>query len=865
MSRLNFTGVLISFLLVYLLMPINTFGGYISGSIFDPQGRLLTGEPMRVEISQNFNDWISTITNTGVYQIETGMGMYVVRCGPVLADSWYVTLYYSNSLSEEEADWVFVPEQGIVPNINFNMIRGGKFGGAITPAEGGEFDPNSIMVFYYDNPQEIWEPTGMFIVPSPNNYLSPALPPGGYIIRFIPIPPNPHTALFYRSTPLPFEAEIVQIEPGAVTDNISIQLPLGGEICGTILGNGEPLEGSLVIALMIGQDYIYPMGSSYSEANGDYSLIGLPSGSYCLFFQSSMPEFASEWYRGVYNIREATPVNVVAGQETPNINANLRYGAVFTGTIRSPENEPLTGNEVFIELLSSEFIFDFDNNIINIDENGVWRTERAVVPGPYAIRVWCHFNQFVAHQIYPNAIHSWDAQWIFVAGGNETQPIDIRMQRGGMVEGVITGPDGNPLERARVELYDNFGEISSTETQMNGRFEITNIPPGNYCLGAYYMGENLNPDETFPYRFYGGGVSPNDAQRFNVVAGETTTINIQLVRGGLLHINILNQQGEPYDGFVNGVGIIPIPITENGIPLWNAVNSFLEEGPPVVGADGVDFILPTGRYTVLGAPLYIDNIQDAPNVRRTFLGGGFTRNGATFINLAVGGNESADLTMTTEGYSISGTARTIENNPGMNVEIVMDTDGQLVCGYLTALTPFRISDGSWAVKGIPNGEYHILSTPMEEEGIIVSTWFPNIADPGVGPENPQVPQNAGRVRVNGADVSNVDIILQYVRNYVSVPGSNKHLTLPQSFTLYEAYPNPFNNITTISFSCARSAKVSLKLYDVQGREVMTLADKPFTAGFHLVKVDAKELAGGVYFIKMKSGDFEASRKIVLLK
>lgn len=846
-------------------LPANSIAGRISGSIFDPQGQLLR-EAMRVEISQNMNAWTSTITLTGRYQIDADMGGYVVRCQPVDPGSWYLTLYYPNVLSEDDAEWVWIPDQGETANINFNMIRGGKFSGAITPAEGGQFNPFSIMVLCYNDPDDIWNATGQFVVADPNQYSSPILPPGGYLVRYYPIPPDPHVPLFYPDTPYPNQAEPVQVEPGAITEDIDIQLPLGGSVSGTVRGNGELMQRSVIMAWLLGEDFVYPFGYAQSDQNGAYSIVGLPFGQFYILFSPSNPDFAPEWYRGAYRIRNATPVNIVAGQMTPNIDANLRRGAIFTGTIRSQANEPLTENEVGMELVPGYMDAGSDGDIV-IDDQGVWRTENAVPPGPYAIDIKWISDGFSAQGFYPNVLHSWDAQWIFVNGGVETQPIDIRLARGGIVAGQITGPVGNPLEGAGVDLYDAFGEITDAWTWMDGRYAIHNIPVGSYYLSAvYYPNEEFDPDVVLPRRYSGGAISPDNAQRFNVTAGETTFVNLQLTRGGVLHADVLNQQGNPYQGFVNGVGIIPLAVTADGKVLWDAVSNNNQDGPPVVGPGGIDYILPPGRFTVVGFPLYIGDTRGAPNVRRTYPGGGYARNGATYTDVTAGSRASLSLRMAEEGFTVSGSARTIDNDPGMVVEIMLDADRELVSGYISSMNPWTLASGNWSIKGIPNGEYAILSTPMDEGGIIVSTWYPNVAEPGAGPEGMMdPPQNISRVRVNGADVRDVNIALQYVRNYTNAPDAGSRFALPLAFALYDAFPNPFNNQTALAFSLTKSARVSLKLFDTQGREIQTLSDRHFTAGIHSVQIDGKDLAGGVYFVKMKSGNFEATRKIALLK
>jgi hypothetical protein len=79
------------------------------------------------------------------------------------------------------------------------------------------------------------------------------------------------------------------------------------------------------------------------------------------------------------------------------------------------------------------------------------------------------------------------------------------------------------------------------------------------------------------------------------------------------------------------------------------------------------------------------------------------------------------------------------------------------------------------------------------------------------------------------------------------------------------YPNPFNPTTTIRYDLPVDARVSLKIYDILGREIMTLVDGFVAAGYHHVELDASKLASGVYFYRLTAGSFTAVRKMLLLQ
>ena len=89
---------------------------------------------------------------------------------------------------------------------------------------------------------------------------------------------------------------------------------------------------------------------------------------------------------------------------------------------------------------------------------------------------------------------------------------------------------------------------------------------------------------------------------------------------------------------------------------------------------------------------------------------------------------------------------------------------------------------------------------------------------------------------------------------------------PSGFALYQNFPNPFNPTTSIKYSLAKSNFTTLKVYDILGREVATLVNAYQIAGTQAtVLLNASGLASGVYFYRLKSGEFNAVKKLVILK
>lgn len=89
--------------------------------------------------------------------------------------------------------------------------------------------------------------------------------------------------------------------------------------------------------------------------------------------------------------------------------------------------------------------------------------------------------------------------------------------------------------------------------------------------------------------------------------------------------------------------------------------------------------------------------------------------------------------------------------------------------------------------------------------------------------------------------------------------------LPEAFFLSQNFPNPFNPTTSLRMGVPYPADVSLKIFDVLGREVATLVDEEQQPGTYTVVWDASHVAGGIYFARMQAGSFVQTRRLLLLK
>jgi photosystem II stability/assembly factor-like uncharacterized protein len=106
-----------------------------------------------------------------------------------------------------------------------------------------------------------------------------------------------------------------------------------------------------------------------------------------------------------------------------------------------------------------------------------------------------------------------------------------------------------------------------------------------------------------------------------------------------------------------------------------------------------------------------------------------------------------------------------------------------------------------------------------------------------------------------------------VHEYTLLPlaVNNQNTEIPKNFSLNQNYPNPFNPSTIIEYAVPKTAFVTVKVYDLMGKEVKTLVSETKQAGYYSLTFNASNLTSGVYFYKIIAGDFTASKKMMLIK
>jgi photosystem II stability/assembly factor-like uncharacterized protein len=212
-----------------------------------------------------------------------------------------------------------------------------------------------------------------------------------------------------------------------------------------------------------------------------------------------------------------------------------------------------------------------------------------------------------------------------------------------------------------------------------------------------------------------------------------------------------------------------------------------------------------------------------------------THKGWAYLAVLVGNNSSISHVLKTTDYGATWTGIASTNNGFDNVPTkvvyVDSTDGYIYAGTYSGVYRSTDNGASWSKfgTGLPNAV-------VDDIAIQYST-------------------HELRVATHGRGIWQISVLT----------GIAQLSDGPQFFALNQNYPNPFNPSTIISYRLPSNAFVTLKVYDVLGREIITLVNEDQTAGEHRVTLNANNLPSGVYFYRITAGNFVETKKMTLLR
>lgn len=199
---------------------------------------------------------------------------------------------------------------------------------------------------------------------------------------------------------------------------------------------------------------------------------------------------------------------------------------------------------------------------------------------------------------------------------------------------------------------------------------------------------------------------------------------------------------------------------------------------------------------------------------------------------------------------------------------------------------YRSTDNgsTWAQKNNGLTEMYVYALYEYEDNLYAGTWPGGVFKSSDNGNTWEDLGLTGYANINGGS-SNVSSIL-ITSNHTGFAGtddgklymtvsspavtsvgqnSNNKNNLPKDFIVKQNYPNPFNPSTTISFSLPENGFVNVSVFNSLGQKVATLLNRDLNSGYHQVNFDASDLASGIYFYQVRSGNSVKTMKMILMK
>jgi protocatechuate 3,4-dioxygenase beta subunit len=232
----------------------------------------------------------------------------------------HVSEYYPDKATLAEAVPVQVESGQTAYGTDAQLQAGGTVSGRVTDSAGNPFQGVSVTCF-----AEGSERSSLVTTNAAGEYIIGGLPPGNYRVRFRP-PSGFHLLEWYNNKNSFATANTVSIVVGQTTSGIDAQLSIGdgGSVSGRVTnGSGAGIEG--VPVWVYDSNRPATIVSSETDADGYYTVRGIPAGSAKVFFNTDLRylRVASKYYNDRATFDTAVPVTIVQGQTTPGINAVL--------------------------------------------------------------------------------------------------------------------------------------------------------------------------------------------------------------------------------------------------------------------------------------------------------------------------------------------------------------------------------------------------------------------------------------------------------------------------------------------------------------------------------------------------------------
>ena len=338
--------------------------GLIAGHVTDTNGDDLEDICVNaedVDHSSGTSVWQTRTAADGTWEVSPPQGEYTVfftDCG----GNGVADQYWDGQTDPDDADVVQVEGGNRTSGIDAEMGPLGSISGHVENSAGDPLEDICVEVFSESTNTDVEEPTDVN-----GDYTIADLPPANdYYAVFVECGgPDLYAGQFYDGAYSPFDATAFAVTGGADTPNIDATMEGYGTISGTVTADdtGLPLED---VSIAVYTPEGIPVAIGFTDEFGNYTVEGVPPGDdFIVDACDCSGDYVGQFYDGVYDPDDATPVVVQPDTDTPDIDFSLELAGTITGNVTDEDDQPI--EDICVTAYDED---EFPIDSINTDVNG---------------------------------------------------------------------------------------------------------------------------------------------------------------------------------------------------------------------------------------------------------------------------------------------------------------------------------------------------------------------------------------------------------------------------------------------------------------------------------------------------------------
>jgi hypothetical protein len=659
--------------------------GGLTGRVTSPAGKPLAGICVWVERDGAAGE-VET-TSSGTYGFGANIfepGRYLVlflNCGPAadpfapLAPGPWAPEWYKAAFARSKATVVVLRAHRVTRGINAVMRHAAQISGVVTGSDGRRLA--NTCVFAMTGPTL---PAGLATTNRGGAYKITGLDPGSYRVLAMPDcgAGSVYGQAYYPRAQTFGAARAVTVRLGHLTGGINVTVLKLGTISGVIrLGGktGKPLGGFCVDA-QSATDPTADDGQTVSAANGTYSIVGLPAGSW------EVGAVTGCGNDGNYTPASYPhPVRVVNGKVASGIDLFPQPGGTLTGTVTDASTaKPIGG----ICVMDDQGDFGTTNaaGTFTIDQLPAERTIVSFAGG-------CGSSGSYTPQFYDDQVTQEAARPIVISAGHVTSGINAAMRPGATIAGRVVNSAGRPVPGVCVGIVpadlvaDGFFPFAVSTTNSSGSYAVANLAPGDYA--AAFVSGCAGPSNAAALQWFKGQPTEETAGLIDARAGRPATgIDAVVSPGGSISGTVTSTQREGPD-FLSCV------------TATNRQTGQTSQFIPTNDGFTISGLVP-GTYTVIASDCVGANLAQSVYPRPVTVRAGLTT-GKIVLKLVPGGVVTGRITAAGSGRPVPNACVVARAASGAAASLGIGSD---------AVTS---RSGTYKIVGLRSGSYRVAVFP----------------------------------------------------------------------------------------------------------------------------------------------------------